>query len=408
MAEQEGAAESFATGDDLVHAQQSNDQFLTHVILTLGLVSQPCCLVLIGTAFATLVFGCWRALVHHAAPNDDEVDMYTPLSLTHRHAMWIPVLSSCALLAMFFLFSYIQYVLLLSVLVSAVYSLNFSASPFFPSSSKARIAVMSIVVLSWLYTGHWALNNMIAAAMCATFLSHVRLPNFKICVTLLGALFFYDIFWVFFSSHIFGSNVMTEAADKRADNVAVRLAEKVAGKSFDSLARHIDLPTKFKVPADLFLPQQESPDQFIMLGAGDVAMPGLLLVLGMLSDTARSLHCTKKPLTSLRMRELAESIGCILPVGLSRQRARGKPTTQHHFYTTVGLIGYLVGLFSALVSSIFFQVAQPALLYLVPCTLIPMYVQGVRNGDDWQANDPDDEGLGATKDPSLPVSATNV
>lgn len=387
MAEQEGGAESSAMNDTLVDTQQgsSDQQFRTHVALTLGVVSQPCCLVLVGTACVTLVFGCWRAWVYHIASNDeeDEDGQYPSLSLTHRHAMWIPVLSSCALLAMFFLFSYIQYILLLSVLFSAVYSLNFSTYPFFFTSVvHVRVAVMGVLVLSWLYTGHWILNNMIAAAMCITFLSHVRLPNFKICATLLGALFFYDIFWVFFSSHIFGSNVMTEAADKRADNVAVRLAEKVAGKTFDSLARRIDLPTKFKVPADLFLSgQQESPDQFIMLGAGDVAMPGLLLVLGMMADMAYSLQYTHKK--SLRPRELA---ACILPMGLSRQRARGKPT--HHMYTTIGLIGYLVGLFSALVSSIFFQVAQPALLYLVPSTLIPMYVQGVRNGDDWQANDP--------------------
>jgi Signal peptide peptidase len=43
-----------------------------------------------------------------------------------------------------------------------------------------------------------------------------RVPNVKVCTLLLGALFLYDIFWVFISEHIFGSNVMLAAASKQA------------------------------------------------------------------------------------------------------------------------------------------------------------------------------------------------
>ncbi|CAI7865571.1 unnamed protein product, partial [Closterium sp. NIES-54] len=35
------------------------------------------------------------------------------------------------------------------------------------------------LVLSWLVSGHWLLNNALGAAICVAFVSHVRLPNVK-------------------------------------------------------------------------------------------------------------------------------------------------------------------------------------------------------------------------------------
>ncbi|GJP82079.1 hypothetical protein CLOP_g12302 [Closterium sp. NIES-67] len=55
------------------------------------------------------------------------------------------------------------------------------------------------LVLCWLVSGHWLLNNALGTAICVAFVSHVRLPNVKVSALLLACLFAYDIFWVFFS-----------------------------------------------------------------------------------------------------------------------------------------------------------------------------------------------------------------
>ena len=48
------------------------------------------------------------------------------------------------------------------------------------------------------------------------------------------------------------------------------------------------------------------------------------------------------------------------------------PLPRRYFHCS--LIGYFLGLLTATVSSEFFKAAQPALLYLVPFTLLPLLV----------------------------------
>jgi len=50
-------------------------------------------------------------------------------------------------------------------------------------------------------------------------------------------------------------------------------------------------------------------------------------------------------------------------------------------YFHCSLIGYFLGLLTATVSSEFFKAAQPALLYLVPFTLLPLLVMAYLKGD---------------------------
>lgn len=50
-------------------------------------------------------------------------------------------------------------------------------------------------------------------------------------------------------------------------------------------------------------------------------------------------------------------------------------------YFHCSLIGYFLGLLTATVSSEVFKAAQPALLYLVPFTLLPLLVMAYLKGD---------------------------
>lgn len=88
-----------------------------------------------------------------------------------------------------------------------------------------------------------------------------------------------------------------------------------------------------------------------MLGLGDVVMPGLLLCFVLRYDAYKKTQ--------------------LLPGGCET----GVPPPRHInriSYFHCSLIGYFLGLLTATVSSEVFKAAQPALLYLVPFTLLPL------------------------------------
>lgn len=49
-------------------------------------------------------------------------------------------------------------------------------------------------------------------------------------------------------------------------------------------------------------------------------------------------------------------------------------------YHIISIIGYIAGLFIAMFVSEVFKAAQPALLYIVPSTLLPIMIAGYING----------------------------
>lgn len=95
------------------------------------------------------------------------------------------------------------------------------------------------VIVAWLLSGHWILNNVIGVALVVSIVSVIKLPSLKVsnrlCICAapdraarqvaalcLLALFVYDIFWVFCSSYFFGDNVMVKVATTATSNPAAR------------------------------------------------------------------------------------------------------------------------------------------------------------------------------------------
>jgi hypothetical protein len=72
--------------------------------------------------------------------------------------------------------------------------------------------VCALVVFGWLITKSWILNNILAISLIVFFLTSVRLSSLMVAASLLILAFFYDIFWVFCSSAVFGKNVMVTVA----------------------------------------------------------------------------------------------------------------------------------------------------------------------------------------------------
>lgn len=104
-----------------------------------------------------------------------------------------------------------------------------------------------------------------------------------------------------------------------------------------TVATKVDLPMVFQCPKLNLSPVPTCS----LIGLGDIVLPGIFVS-----------YCLK----------------------FSR-----KLNGNNHYYRTC-LVGYVVGLLSCIVSLIVYHQAQPALLYLSPCTLIPVAIHALIKG----------------------------
>ncbi|XP_039138582.1 signal peptide peptidase-like 2 [Dioscorea cayenensis subsp. rotundata] len=201
-----------------------------------------------------------------------------------------------------------------------------------------EVLVLSIVILPICiaFAATWALNrkapiawvgqDILGVCLMATVLQMVRLPNIKVASLLLTCAFCYDIFWVFISPLIFKTSVM----------ITVARGVKNGGES---------IPMVFKIPR---YGDPWGGDN--ILGHGDILFPGLLVVFSYRFDVLKK-----------------------------------KDGVNGYFPWLI--TGYGFGLFlTYFVLYIMDGHGQPALLYLVPCTLGTIIVLGlVRKelGDLW-------------------------
>ena len=103
-----------------------------------------------------------------------------------------------------------------------------------------------------------------------------------------------------------------------------------------------------------------------MLGLGDIVMPGLLLCFVLRFDAY------KRSQLSQIVNNTSSTTPSICP--LLENNNLNTPKWNRLTYFHCSLIGYLVGLITATLSSEVFKAAQPALLYLVPFTLLPLLI----------------------------------
>ncbi|KAH0918702.1 hypothetical protein HID58_026362 [Brassica napus] len=134
------------------------------------------------------------------------------------------------------------------------------------------LVACAVTVVAWLVSGHWVLNNLLGISICIAFVSHVRLPNIKICTMLLLCLFVYDIFWVFFSERFFGANVMVTVATQQALNPVHTVANSLNLPGLELITKKLELPVKIMFPRNLLggVEPGVSASEFMMLGLGDM------------------------------------------------------------------------------------------------------------------------------------------
>lgn len=185
----------------------------------------------------------------------------------------------------------------------------------------------------------WVLQDIISFAFCVMILKVAQLPNLKVSTVLLSMAFFYDIFFVFISPLLFQKSVMIQVATGGQADVPVIDTNTGEDHCADFCAFHMDshrcpdheaLPMLFRIPRVL-----DWRGGSAMLGLGDIVLPGLLLTYLLRYDYQHP----------------------------------GPKDTCRIGYFQIGCIGYAVGLMIANGAVYLMHMGQPALLYLVPCTL---------------------------------------
>lgn len=196
-----------------------------------------------------------------------------------------------------------------------------------------EVSVLSLVVLFLCaaFAIFWAANrrasyswigqDVLGICLMITVLQIARLPNIKVATVLLCCAFVYDIFWVFISPVIFHESVM----------IAVARGDNNGGEA---------IPMLLRIPR-IFDPW----GGYDMIGFGDILFPGLLVSFAFRND-----------------------------------KANKKGLTNGYFLWLV--IGYGFGLFLTYLGLYLMDGdGQPALLYLVPCTLGVTVVLGLIRGE---------------------------
>ncbi|XP_051918842.1 signal peptide peptidase-like 2A isoform X2 [Hippocampus zosterae] len=213
-----------------------------------------------------------------------------------------------------------------------VFNANFSLRSLILASVCISISVVWAVYRNedrWI----WILQDLLGVAFCLYFIRTMSLSSFKICVILLTLLLVYDVFFVFITPFFTkdGVSIMVQVAlgpgaseEKRRGNVVEVPAEPETPTE--------TLPVVMRVPWFSARAQNLCGMQFSILGYGDIIVPGLLVA-----------YC-------------------------SRFDVWINSTKKIYFFSCC--IAYLLGMITTFAVMLLSRMGQPALLYLVPFTLI--------------------------------------
>ncbi|XP_071346202.1 signal peptide peptidase-like 2A isoform X1 [Trachinotus anak] len=279
-----------------------------------------------------------------------ELSLYSPLKVVFFVAMM------CGMLVlMYFFYNVLVYIIIAIFCLasaSALFScldavmekmgcgsLNFSVRNWnFSVRSLILAAVcISIAVVWGVYRNEdrwiWILQDLLGIAFCLNFMKTISLSNFKICVILLSLLLVYDVFFVFITPFFTknGVSIMVQVAlgpDASGEKTQGNMVEVPA----EPQAPSEKLPVVMRVPRFSAWAQNLCGMQFSILGYGDIIVPGLLVA-----------YCSRFDVW-INSRKKIYFVSCC--------------------------IAYLLGMILTFAVMLLSGMGQPALLYLVPFTLI--------------------------------------
>ncbi|XP_037574783.2 signal peptide peptidase-like 2B [Dermacentor silvarum] len=274
-------------------------------------------------------------------PEEIDIGEDVDLQLTPR-AMVLFVAFMCGTLILLYLFiQYLVYLIigmfvlastvaLIGVLEPLFYMLPFGtarlpnyAFPCFYGSLEVRqvfLILFSIgLAFSWVVIRHnsksWLLQDFLGVVFSIYMIKTLRLPNLMVICVLLVLLFFYDIFFVFVTPYLVpkGDSIMVEVARGGGSDEQIPMVMRVPHLSNEDIGACFG--------------------EYSVLGFGDILIPGFLVAY-------------------VHSFDLIASQGCL--------------------YYVTSVTAYGVGLVVTFIGLYIMKMAQPALLYLVPATLIPV------------------------------------
>ncbi|KAJ5141586.1 signal peptide peptidase [Penicillium atrosanguineum] len=245
---------------------------------------------------------------------------------------------------------------------------------------SAIIALIAVGYFAFV-TKPWWLTNFLGFSFCYGALQFMSPSTFWTGTLILGSLFFYDIYFVFFTPMM------------------------------------VTVATKLDVPIKLLFPRPPSPGQepdavsLAMLGLGDIVIPGMMVGLALRFDLF--LYYFQKGAQKARTEGSSQEI-----VKPKYQRSTGawgerfwaptiasrEPELQPPYhdarsfpktYFKASLVGYVVGMVATLLVMQYSNHAQPALLYLVPGVLSFLWGTALVRGElnvMWHFSDAEEEG----------------
>lgn len=244
-----------------------------------------------------------------------------------------------------------------------------------PTAVPVSLFMAIGIVSLWLSTSNWFVTNLIAACLAITGIVSIPISAGKIATILLSIFWVYDIFWVFISPLIFPKNVMETVA------IGVAQLQLPLVLKIPRFASFTAAPTSHMIPhissafayLQLLLNRSNSLE-FLMLGLGDIILPGLALNFFYRRDELLALQQEENNTqfseeNGDESEELENIYTNIHTVSTSNNQPHQGLT-----YYTVAQIGYAFGMVLTFVMLILLRRGQPALLYLVPCTLLPPFI----------------------------------
>lgn len=383
----------------------------------------------ITTATLIIVIGSFRSLKLLATA--EEGGSAEKEIMSSKDAAQFPIVGSAALFGLFLAFKYldremVNMILSVYFMFVGVFTLTGTLAPFLEVMITAKekygfkktlpligeidaeftlaefISMVPATIFSAYYvkTKHFMMNNVLGISFCIQSIERISIGSYKIGAILLSGLFFYDIFWVFGSERVFGSNVMvtvaknfdgpikllfpralptadiSEAVASAIGNTNNGTMIKGAAKVCAGLVRDLGKQmvsdggksglkmtiegAKAVITAGregILANKEEACGEYVnkvmqplvsavegefsLLGLGDIVIPGIFVAILLRFDAVQA--------------------------GIKGLNGADTPFSKPFFYSNIIL--YAAGLGVTLYVMTVFKAAQPALLYLVPACL---------------------------------------
>ncbi|XPS95269.1 hypothetical protein M3J09_004560 [Ascochyta lentis] len=216
----------------------------------------------------------------------------------------------------------------------------------------------------------WYLTNLLGFGFSYGALQLMSPTTFATGSLILGALFFYDIYFVFYTPMMV------------------------------TVAKSLDVPIKLMFPRPGDPKDPTSAPSHAMLGLGDVVLPGIVIGLALRFDlylfylrrqkrvsaaTAGGAETTEKaeyfPLAGRWSDHFWTHSLSGRPLWTNDNDKPEAPFTFPKTYFKASLVGYVLGLLATLGVMMIWDHAQPALLYLVPGVLGSVWLTAVARGE---------------------------